>query len=135
MEADEKCVPLRQLVLAACVTLSCAADSACLKNPDVAPQCRYPQGDGWCAENSPGEPYAYRDKCMDSSPSAGILSVPCFANGDGDWLFSGLPDSYFPVGLISVTEWPVRDAPDHELFDPYGNVDRYGTCVIVPASR
>lgn len=41
------------------------AFAKCLSNPNQFPECRYPEGDSWCAERSRETPYAYTDKCLE----------------------------------------------------------------------
>lgn len=38
------------------------------------PNCRYPQGDDWCAENDRQKPYAYSDKCLSGNRQRGSSS-------------------------------------------------------------
>jgi len=40
------------------------AVAKCLNRPDEVPECRYPQGDSWCAEHETRNPYAYSDACL-----------------------------------------------------------------------
>ena len=44
--------------------LSSTVTAKCLSKPDIAPNCRYPQGDAWCAEKDRANPYAYSDQCL-----------------------------------------------------------------------
>jgi hypothetical protein len=63
-----------------------------------------------------------------------ILSVPCVnGGGSGGWMYEGLPEHYFPIGLVTVNEWPLRSIPEHSMYDPEATWNEYGTCIIVPA--
>ena len=65
-----------------------------------------------------------------------ILSVPCFdGGGSGGWMYEGLPDEYFPLGLIAVNQWPVHSVADHPMYISDSPRSKYATCVIVPASK
>ena len=66
----------------------------------------------------------------------GILSVPCFdGGGSGGWMYEGLPDEYFPIGLITANQWPLRSVADHPMYNPDAPWNRYATCIIVPANQ
>lgn len=43
---------------------STLAHGKCLPRQDQSAECRYSAGDAWCAENTPGNPYAYNDHCL-----------------------------------------------------------------------
>ena len=69
-------------------------------------------------------------------PTPEILSVPCFdGGGSGGWMYEGLPDEYFPLGLIAANEWPLRSVADHPMYNPDAPWNKYATCIIVPANR
>ena len=69
-------------------------------------------------------------------PTPEILSVPCFdGGGSGGWMYEGLPDEYFPLGLITANEWPLRSVADHPMYNPDAPWNKYATCIIVPANR
>ncbi|MEM6256643.1 MAG: hypothetical protein AAF215_10885 [Cyanobacteria bacterium P01_A01_bin.123] len=62
------------------------------------------------------------------------LSVPCVnGSGSGGWMYEDLPTHYFPLGLITVNEWPLRSIPDHPMYDTNASWSTYGTCIIIPA--
>ncbi len=66
--------------------------------------------------------------------SAETLAVPCVnGGGSGGWMYENLPSHYFPLGLITVNEWPLRSINTHPNYDPKAPWNKYGTCVIVPA--
>jgi hypothetical protein len=76
----------------------------------------------------------YETDATQSTP--GMLSVPCVnGGGSGGWMYENLPDEYFPLGLISANQWPLRSVPDHPMYDPDSPWDKYATCVIVPANQ
>jgi len=65
---------------------------------------------------------------------AETLAVPCFnGGGSGGWMYNNLPDHYFPVGLIAVNEYPIRNVKNHPFYNPNHPWEKYATCVIVPA--
>lgn len=65
-----------------------------------------------------------------------ILSVPCVnGGGSGGWMYEGLPDEYFPLGLITANQWPTRSVADHPMYDPSASWNTYATCIIVPARQ
>jgi hypothetical protein len=69
-----------------------------------------------------------------TKPGSTTLAVPCVdGGGSGGWMFEGLPEHYFPLGMISVDEWPLRAIEKHPMYDPKSRWNRYGTCVIVPS--
>lgn len=51
-------------VLLGLVIGSSTVAAKCLNRPDVVPECRYPSGDSWCAEQGEGGNYAYLDGCL-----------------------------------------------------------------------
>ena len=66
----------------------------------------------------------------------GILSVPCVdGGGSGGWMYEGLPDEYFPLGLITANQWPLRAVADHPMYNPNAPWNKYATCIIVPANQ
>lgn len=66
--------------------------------------------------------------------AAETLAVPCVnGGGSGGWTFENLPSDYFPLGLITVNETPLRSVKDHPFYDSKAPWNKYGTCVIVPA--
>lgn len=65
-----------------------------------------------------------------------ILSVPCVdGGGSGGWMYENLPDEYFPLGLITANQWPLRSVADHPMYDPEAAWNTYATCIIVPARQ
>ena len=65
-----------------------------------------------------------------------ILSVPCFdGGGSGGWMYEGLPDEYFPFGLIAANEWSLRSVSNHPMYNPNAPRTKYATCIIVPARQ
>lgn len=48
-----------------CALSGALVDAACLDIDDGSSPCRYPAGDAWCARNGGGNPYAYKDGCID----------------------------------------------------------------------
>ena len=76
----------------------------------------------------------YETNTAQSTP--GILSVPCFdGGGSGGWMYEDLPAEYFPLGLISANEWPLRSASEHPMYNPDAPWNKYATCVVVPANQ
>jgi len=62
------------------------------------------------------------------------VAVPCFnGGGSGGWMYNNLPKHYFPLGLITVNETPIRSIKAHPDYNPNAPWNKYGTCVIVPA--
>ena len=75
-----------------------------------------------------------QEQNIQSTPE--ILSVPCFdGGGSGGWMYEGLPDEYFPLGLITANEWPLCSVADHPMYNPDAPWNKYATCIIVPANR
>jgi hypothetical protein len=68
-------------------------------------------------------------------PDSATLSVPCVnGGGSGGWMYQpGMPEHYFPLGLINVNEWPLRSESKHPMYDPSNQRNKYATCIIVPA--
>ncbi len=60
--------PYLNLFICLAVFFPFAVSATCFngKRADV-PQCRYPQGDKWCAENYPSYPFAYNDSCVNEA--------------------------------------------------------------------
>lgn len=67
-------------------------NAKCLPD-DSFSECRYPQGDAWCAAHEGGNLYAYSDQCLESSGEIagalpmdrvyqGIIRLPDFAGRD-----------------------------------------------------
>lgn len=67
---------LPYLVLIGLVMGSSTVAAKCLDRPDVSPECRYPQGDVWCAENNQGNPYAYSSKCLSAMTAQAQKKLP-----------------------------------------------------------
>lgn len=53
------------------------AMAKCFTDESASKECRYPQGDSWCAEQGNGKPYAYSDTCL--AAPAGAARLPFFA--------------------------------------------------------
>ena len=71
-----------------------------------------------------------------TQPTPAILSIPCFdGGGSGGWMYEGLPDEYYPLGLIAANEWPLRSVSDHPMYNPDAPQNKYATCIVVPASQ
>ena len=65
-----------------------------------------------------------------------ILSVPCFdGGGSGGWMYEGLPNEYFPLGLITANQWPTRSVAEHPMYNPNALWNKYATCIVVPAHQ
>ena len=71
---------MRVFVLILATSLSAyngLAMAKCFPDTSARKDCRYPQGDSWCAEQAKGKPYAYSDTCL--AAPAGTASLPSFA--------------------------------------------------------
>lgn len=63
---------MRIYIIALALGVSCIHGSAlakCLSEATDDQECRYPQGDSWCAEHGQGNRYAYSDTCLESKSS------------------------------------------------------------------
>ncbi|ADC64188.1 hypothetical protein [Allochromatium vinosum] len=56
---------LFKLALIALAFMHGSAMAKCLPDPSFSDECRYPQGDAWCAEHDTNSPYAYSDQCLE----------------------------------------------------------------------
>jgi uncharacterized protein YecT (DUF1311 family) len=69
-----------------CALSGALVDAACLDTDRASSPCRYPAGDAWCARNGGGNPYAYKDGCIDegqrSEADASIRAPVKSAPGD-----------------------------------------------------
>ena len=67
--------------------------------------------------------------------SAETIAIPCVnGGGSGGWMYSeNLPSRYFPLGVITVNEWPLRSIATHPMYDRKAPWNKYGTCIVVPA--
>lgn len=89
-----------------------------------------------CVLAAPYPVKAQEDRRQSVQSTPQILSVPCVdGGGSGGWMYEGLPDKYFPLGLITANQWPSRSTSDHPMYDPDASWNTYATCVIVPARQ
>ena len=70
-----------------------------------------------------------------SSPVFGkTLAVPCVnGGGSGGWMYSNLPDHYFPLKLIKINKLPPSSIKVHPMYTPNISTNKYGTCIVIPA--
>ena len=64
---------MRIFILALAFGLTCFHGSTlakCLSQSGEDQECRYPQGDSWCAQHGQGYRYAYSDTCLESKSSS-----------------------------------------------------------------
>ncbi|MFY7873390.1 MAG: hypothetical protein ACOVQL_13585 [Limnohabitans sp.] len=66
-----------------------------------------------------------------------ILNVPCFnGGGSGGWMFEpGLPKEYFPIAILNIQRWAIRNYPNHPMYEPDHKTAQYATCSIVPSNH
>lgn len=64
---------MRIYIIAFALGVSCINGSAlakCLSEVSDDQECRYPQGDSWCAQHGQGYRYAYSDNCLESKSTS-----------------------------------------------------------------
>ena len=71
-----------------------------------------------------------------SPAEAKVLAVPCVnGGGSGGWMMSKpLPHRYYPIVILKVQEWPLRNASQHPSYNQKASWNKYGTCAIVASS-
>lgn len=66
-----------------------------------------------------------------------IVNIPCVdGGGSGGWMFEAdTPEEYYPINILKVQQWAIRNYPDHPMYDPDDKFSKYGTCAIIPTEN
>lgn len=80
-----------------------ASFAACLDTDSTHPECRFPQGDAWCAKRSENHPHAYLGECLEDAANIDLEGRAPF-----NWL--GLED--LDQGLRERIDLGSFDDPD-----------------------